>query len=387
MGNSSSRFESSDHKEKNEKNDFLVYTVNISGNTSEKQIDGSSIPISFKTLQDASKAVCKIIVDNLTGTGFLAKFAVANGGLIYGIFTNNHVVSENSLADGKKFIIQFDAVPVGDSTNPSPFVVEISTTGKFRFTCPILDATFVRFEGQVIENLLSYGCKFLEVTTEWEGTKVEPVFVFQHPGGAAIHIAQGHFLQYYGLDVFHSVSTNYGSSGSPVALSNGLVIGIHKARSARSFSNYNVAVAIKAVMKAIIPYFCHPIVAQHLFRNPIILNQTYVAKLLKIGLQLCFLSPDSKFQGLMYVSPATIFNGHEVVTPIWYTPTSHGWFWTPTNPSDKTKETNWMPVSQLEVVGGYWHGQIPAPKNIRIINWLYQHNIICNDCPTVVIDA
>lgn len=362
------------------KSPFQFYTVDISGSTSEKLLDGSSIPMSFETLKDASKAVCKIKVGNGTGTGFLAKFPAPDGSLIYGIFTNNHVLSEEYLADGKTFTIQFDAVPVGE--NLSPLTLLVSATGMFRFTCPVLDATYVRFEGKALQYLLSSGCQFLEVTSEWDGSKVEPVFIFQHPGGVEISIAQGHFLQYYGLNVFHSVSTDFGSSGSPVALTNGLVIGVHKARAARSCSNYNVAVAMKAVIKAILPFFCRPFIPQ-LFCNPIVLDKAYVAKLLKIGLQRCFLRPGTKFQGLMYISHATIVRGQEVVTPIWFVPTSHGWYWTPSDPSDREKETNWMPVSQLEVVGGHWHGQIPAEKNIKIINWLYQYNIVCNECPLV----
>ena len=360
---------------------LLVYTVDISGSTSEKLLDGSSNPIPFKTLVDASKAVCKVEVgDSERATGFLAKFPAPDGSLISGIFTNNHVLSEEYLADGKTFKIQFDAVlEAVRGGDLSPLTLLVSTTGMFRFTCPVLDATFVRFGGQVVQYLLSSGCQFLEVTSEWDGSTVEPVFIFQHPGGADISIAQGHFLQCYGIDVFHSVSTDFGSSGSPVALSSGVVIGVHKARAARNCSNYNVAVGMKAVIKAILPFFCRPFIPQ-LFCNPIILDKAYAAKLLEIGLQRCFILRASKFQGLMYISH-TRDGDREVVTRIWYVPTSHGWYWTPSDPSDREKETNWMPVSQLVVVGGYRHGQIPPLKIIKIIDWLYQHNIDCNECP------
>ena len=355
---------------------LLGYTVDISDSTSEKLLDGSSIPIPFKTLIDASKAVCKVEVGGERATGFLAKFPAPNGSLIYGIITNNHVLSKEYLADGKLFTIQFDAVLEADLF---PLTLLVSTTGMFRFTCPVLDATFVRFEGQLVQDLLFCGCQFLEATSEWDGSKVEPVFIFQYPGGAEISIAQGHFLQYYGIDVFHSVSTDFGSSGSPVALSSGVVIGVHKSRAAQNCSNYNVAVGMKAVIKAILPFFCRPFIPQ-LICNPIVLDKAYAAKLLKIGLQRCFLRPGAKFQGLMYISHATT-GGREVVTLIWFVPTSHGWYWTPSDPSDRENETNWMPVSQLEVVGGYRHGQIPPLKIIKIINWLYQHNIVCNECP------
>ena len=81
----------------------------------------------------------------------------------------------------------------------------------------------------------------------------------------------------------------------------------------------------------------------------------------------------------MYVGHAKFVDGgQEVVTPIWYVPTSHGWYWTPSNPSDEKEETNWMPVSQLNVIGGYWDGKTPETE---IINWLYQRNIVRKKFP------
>lgn len=362
---------------------YEAYVVDInSASSSEKKIGGSTAPVSFKTLLDVSKAVCKVKVENETGTGFLAKFATTTGSLMHGLFTNNHVLSERRLADGQTFTIQFDAIPVGTSTNPSVFAATVTTTGLFRFTCPILDATFIHFGDEAIQFLTSGGCRFLKVASGWEGSNGEPVFVFQHPGGADIHFAQGFFLQYYGLDIFHSVSTNYGSSGSPVALSNGQVIGLHKARSALESKNYNIAVPMSAVINAILPHSRGPVFPRYLVCNPIALDPTYAAKFLQIGLERCFVSPTSNFQGLMYVSPATSVLGLEIVTPIWFVPTSHGWYWTPTDPSSRDKDTNWMPVSRLRVIGGYWHDQVPASKNVRIINWLFQHNIVCGICPS-----
>ena len=354
-----------------EKSSFQVYTVDIRGITLEKRIDGASSPMYLETYENPSKAVCKIEVDNRTGTGFLAKFPAADGSPIHGIFTNNHVVSEQNLADGKMFTTRFDAVPVHNA----PLTQLVPTAGMFRFTCSVLDATFVRFEGELLQYLSSHGCQFLEVAPELDGSEV---FIFQHPRGDKISFAQGFFLRHHGIDMFHSVSTDFGSSGSPVALSNGLVIGIHKAQAARSCNNHNVAVSMKAVIEAIRPFFCHPFTPK-LFGDLTFFDITYAAKLLDIGLQRCFIHPASEFQGVMYAGHAKFVDGdQEVVTPIWYVPTSHGWYWTPSDPSDKREETNWMPVSQLNVIGGCWDGKAPETE---INNWLYQHNIVCKKFP------
>jgi len=64
-----------------------------------------------------------------------------------------------------------------------------------------------------------------------------------------------------------------------------------------------------------------------------------------------------------------------VITPIWFVPTSHGWYWTPTDPFDSDCYSNWMTVHNLKVIGGYWHNIEPANKNIIIIKWL-RKNVI-----------
>jgi len=362
---------------------YEAHMVDIdSGRWSEKHLSGSTVPVPFKMLMDVSCAVCKVEVGNATGTGFLGMFATNTGSLVRGLFTNNHVLSEHRLADDQTMAIKFDGVRVGTPANHNPFVLTINTTGLFRFTCPILDATFIKFEDQYMQCLTSGGCKFLKINSEWEGTKDIPVFVFQHPRGDDIHYAGGFFLKYHGLDMFHSVSTDYGSSGSPIAIQDGQVIGLHKARSVHKGKNYNVAVAMKAVIEAILPHFIGATFPRHMVANPITLDPIYATKLLHIGLERCF-NLSSRFKGLIYVSPATYVRGYRTITPIWFVPTSHGWYWTPTDPSSQEEETNWMSVSRLKVIGGYWHDEIPAPKNVTIIHWLLQYNIERGICPSV----
>ena len=328
------------------------------------------------TLEKVSKGVCKVVLDNgqEKGTGFLAKFAAFNGKWLYGLFTNNHVVSEGNLADDKTFTIQFDAVP--DGADGTKFVETVSTTGTFRFTCPILDVTFVLFEDEACKRLSSKGCQFLDIALDWDGKKDKPLFVLQYPesNGRTLCCADGAFFQNYGFNMFHLVSTDSGSSGSPVALFDGMVIGIHKAAPINCDSEYNIAVAMKAVVDAIKPFFCLKYITQ-VFCNYVTIHQAYAAKLLKFGLRKCRLERDSKFQ-LMYVS--------ETEVSTWYIPTSHGWYWTETNPL--VNGANWMSVSQHKVVGGDWDGKMATQKEIVIINWLFQHNIVGGNCPTEVID-
>ena len=152
-----------------------------------------------------------------------------------------------------------------------------------------------------------------------------------------------------------------------------MVIGLHKRRAAQSTDNYNVALSATAMIQAISIHCVQGRFPQAtLICNPSVLQAQYEAAIVQLGLQRR--PSTNNFEGLVYVSPATIVNGRVTVTPIWFTPTSHGWYWTPTDPFDPALETNWMSVNVLQVEGGYWHKQVPAQKNIVIITWLCNHN-------------
>ena len=251
--------------------------------------------------------------------------------------------------------------------------IKIDVGTLFRFTCPILDVSFVELNNELVDSVKSMKCNFLLVSTRWTGTKGEKLIVLQYPGGSNVHFAQGSFKRLHGFDIFHLVSTDYGSSGSPIVQPDGVVVGLHKRRAARNTDNYNVALSATAMVEAIT---IHCIQGRFpratLICNPSVLQAQYEAAIVQLGLQR---RPNTNnFEGLVYVSPPTIVNGRVTVTPIWFTPTSHGWYWTPTNPFDPALETNWMSVNSLQVEGGYWHKEVPAQKNVVIIKWLCNHN-------------
>lgn len=340
----------------------------------QERVSGPNVSLSTQVILDVSTAVCKVTVQNdsglQSGTGFLAEFATTTAAgshvSVHGLFTSDHVLPEKCLADDQTFTVTFGAVRGRTST---PVAKTLKNDGLFRFTCPILGATFVKFTEEDVQSLISSGCHFLRAAADWAGSKDVPLFAFEHPGHS---VAQGNCLEINGFDICHSASTNYTSSGSPIALSDGRVVGLHKAHSTQS----STAVAMKSIVNALLPHFHGPTLPCCLICNPVTLDPTYAAKLLEIGLQPQEAS--SNFPGLLYVSPASAY-----VTPIWFVPTSHGWFWTPTDPSDQNEKTNWMSMSQLQAIGGCWDNQTPADKNVRIIGWLDQHNIVSGTCPSI----
>lgn len=115
----------------------------------------------------SSQAVCKVI-DNqghLVGTGFLGHITIKRGDNTceyYGLFTNNHVLSYPDLVDDAKRIeieLQFD------NSDPN-LVYKLVIDGlkkRFRFTCVLLDVTFVQFtQKEIIKVQSSDNIKFLE---------------------------------------------------------------------------------------------------------------------------------------------------------------------------------------------------------------------------------
>ena len=75
-------------------------------------------------------------------------------------------------------------------------------------------------------------------------------------------------------------------------------------------------------------------------------------------------SPDMLY---VYQRPATCFITNMFY---YYNELSKEWFWTPYGLNDDL----WMPVDTLIVPSGFWAGQIPAPPNVAIINYLEENN-------------
>ena len=59
------------------------------------------------------------------------------------------------------------------------------------------------------------------------------------------------------------------------------------------------------------------------------------------------------------------------VNPVWFVPTNHGWYWSPTDPFDRTQETNWMSIDNRLVVGGKeQHKRRMCKEDWEVARWL-----------------
>lgn len=173
--------------------------------------------------------------------------------------------------------------------------------------------------------------------------------------------AQGNVNSLWGTCILHDVSTNHGSSGSgTVSMHTGEVVAIHCARRPEIKANVAVRapVAIQAIKKVINANIAHHKPAKDL-------NHRELQEFQTLGLH----PTENKF---LFISPASPF-----VTPLWFYRTNHACYWTPTLPDSyyetELRRCNWLEIGvgkSKSVIGGYWDGQMPASRNIVLIDKL-----------------
>jgi len=324
----------------------------------------ATLPLPVKV----SSALCRVNTEvNKNYTGFLGKFLCKNQPC-FGLFTTNQILHEKMLSADPTCADQFVTIAFYDSDRE--IKVRLNTT--FRFTCSLLDVSFISFDQQLVDEMEKISRTFLILDNSWIGTKGDQLWVVQSPGSCSNQhpdVVAGRFDCFYGCDVFHKPEKDDLLCGSPVVTVNGNVVGIHKGRVHDTTYNCNVAVSTKYLLRAI---YCHDDLPKQLVCNPSVLTKLYEDKVCQQNLERCT-EPNLKF--LIYISPMTLSGSTVIITPIWFVPTSHGWYWTPTDPLDSDCHSNWMTVHNLKVIGGYWHDIEPAHKNIIIINWLKKNDM------------
>ena len=167
-------------------------------------------------------AVCKLITGS--GTGFFCKFEV-NGRIMKGLFTNNHVLKEDLIKENS--IIQL---------RHNDAIKEIKiTSNRFKCTNKKLDYTCIQiFNNEDYKNFFeiddNINCQNPNVQY---GNKLG--VVYQFPNNQDLSCGEGLIEGIKNANntniIIHKITTDFGSSGSPIFLSNNLkVIGIHSKR-------------------------------------------------------------------------------------------------------------------------------------------------------------
>ena len=170
-----------------------------------------------KLLKLGKYTTCKIITEEGFGSGFFCKIPFQNSTLKV-LFTNHHVLKRNDIIPGK--IIRF-------AINNEMNTIKITNNRK-TWSNLSLDFTCIEiFDEDNIKHFYEIEYKDYDDPNKYYNNV--DCAVIQFPNGGPIKLKGGHLLKIKKNIIFHSVSTDHGSSGSPIILllSKFKVVGIH----------------------------------------------------------------------------------------------------------------------------------------------------------------
>ena len=191
----------------------------------ELQLTHDAIPIDelIDLLNKNKKCVCKILLDNKEGTGFLCKIKLKNSTFLKVLITCNHVINNEELNKNNFINIQFQ-------NDEIKYKIEIDESRKFYTNKENFDTTIIEIieEDQINEdlflvvnysifasNLFNYECK-------------KNIFLFHYQQGEKLSISFGTIINIKKNKFYHICNTKPGSSGGPIFNSiNNEVLGIH----------------------------------------------------------------------------------------------------------------------------------------------------------------
>ena len=324
----------------------------------------------FGTLFELHKGICKVGSDAGIGTGFLCKFSVAGRERdLMGFLTTSYTLDVRDLAN--PFTLTADVAKGGKN---STYEVTVNPTDRFRFSCAVLDTTFVQLHPNEAKELVAHGRRFLKLDTTWVGKKGEEVLIVQQQVGMKSRFTNGIFMRYHGVYILHTSKAMIGSWGSPLALKDGRVIGLHKRRATHKSDDVDVAVTARVIVQAISKHCSMANLPKQLISNPIRFNEESEARILEHGLGKCadkdnrlliFVTQNREFP----IDPETAESDY--LSPIWFVPTNHGWYWTPTDPFERTKETNWVSIESIVAVGERGQDKkVMCKEDRQVAKWL-----------------
>jgi V8-like Glu-specific endopeptidase len=184
--------------------------------------DNEAIPIDIlKKCLEKTTAICKILTGK--GTGFFCKLNLKNKSII-ALLTNNHVLNEEKIKLGSKIEIEH---------NKEKKVIEIT---KNRFTCTNEEYDYTCIVILKNDNFNNYFEIDDNINTDNPNKryKDQGIMMVQYPNLEEASFDKGKVNSIENnYQIFHSISTKGGSSGSPIILisDNLKIIGIHCGKS------------------------------------------------------------------------------------------------------------------------------------------------------------
>ena len=186
--------------------------------------------------QKGRNSTCKIITKESNATGFFCKIPYYQKEIKV-LFTNNHILNEEmiKLKENIHFVYKLKRK-----------MIEI-TSKRICLTNQLLDYTIIEiFNDDGIDDFFE-----IENNNYNDINEIflnEDIAIIQYPKGGPLKIYGGHLKNINDYNIEHTVSTDYGSSGSPIILfeRNFEVIGIH--RGCNRIKNINNATYIKKII-------------------------------------------------------------------------------------------------------------------------------------------
>ena len=193
----------------------------------------------MRRYQKKEDAICKLITDKgeQIGTGFFCQTIIKNNTIKF-LFTCNHVLDESKIQIGSTIQLKHKDT-----------IKNIEIT-KNRFVCTNDDLDYTCIEIFDNENFDNYFTIDPDINcyNPFEQYKDDLIGILQCPGNEDVSVAEGKIKDIKNNStIIHSVSTDGGSSGSPIILSNRNlnIIGIHQGK----YKDNNKGVYFKNVLE------------------------------------------------------------------------------------------------------------------------------------------
>lgn len=253
------------------------------------------------------------------GTGFFVKFSTSSENKpIYGLITCQHVLKSKHLNSGFEFKIIFKNIN-------KEFKIKLNNS-QFIFTSKLLDITFIQFTDELIdefnldrENFLTPYC----IDVPMDGKKNKNILVIQYPQGETLKFAVGDIDSINGFNYRHSISTQQGSSGSPLVSNNYEILGVHKAgeESSNEDDNINYATKFSIIHYAICTLYNNRnrVGMDKAKLPPKKLSDEELEELKNMGLE-------SKSNKVFYLVPE--MNSSSEFSDLYFYRTNHAWYFT-----------------------------------------------------------
>jgi len=191
-----------------------------------------------KLVEQMEKGICKIIIGNKQGTGFLCKIPFPNKNKILPVFiTNNHIINRDLLNNSDAKII----IDIKEEAD----LKEIYLNHRIKYTNKEYDITIIEIkEKDNIKNYLELDDIIInDILYNINKNKEyinETIYLIQYPENK-LSVSFGILNYIYDDKKYnfnHKCSTKWGSSGSPILNIDNKIIGIHKEGNMNS-KNYN----------------------------------------------------------------------------------------------------------------------------------------------------